>query len=115
MLLQNGLNIEKPFETFENVFRCVLFTAGQIIDNGVVRFKGVTASPVGSIHNKNEKLGEIVSHINTQHFAFREEPNIEHYVWNKAIINCAFNSICPLIEIFYCNQEAVVIARTVIK
>ena len=50
MLLQNGLNIEKPFETFENVFRFVLFTTGQIIDNGVVRFKGVTASPVGSIH-----------------------------------------------------------------
>ncbi|WP_282085298.1 ketopantoate reductase family protein [Aquimarina algiphila] len=119
VLLQNGLNIEKPFETFENVFRCVLFTTSQIIDNGEVRFKTVTASPVGSIDNVNEKLNEIVSFINTEHFTFREEPNIQHYVWNKAIINCAFNSICPLLEIdngiFYRNSEVAAIAKTIIK
>ena len=119
VLLQNGLNIEKPFENFENVFRCVLFTTSQIIDNGQVRFKAVTASPVGSINGQNDNLQEIVSRINTEHFIFREEPNIQHYVWNKAIINCAFNSICPLLEIdngiFHRNNEVAAIARTVIK
>lgn len=117
-LLQNGLNIEKPYEAFENVFRCVLFTTSQIIDNGEVRFKAVTASPVGSINMKNEKLGEIISNINTEHFAFREEPDIERYVWNKVIINCAFNSICPLLEvdngIFHRNAEVTSIARKII-
>lgn len=119
VLLQNGLNIEKPFETFKDVFRCVLFTTSQIIDNGEVRFKTVTASPVGSINNTNEKLKEIVACINTEHFTFRDEPNIQHYVWNKAIINCAFNSICPLLEtdngIFYRNSEVAAIAKTIIK
>ncbi|WP_422860662.1 ketopantoate reductase family protein [Flagellimonas sp. S174] len=118
VLLQNGLNIEKPFETFKDVFRCVLFTTSQIIDNGEVRFKTVTASPVGSINNENENLREIVNRINTEHFTFRAEPNIDHFVWNKAIINCAFNSICPLLEvdngIFHRNAEVTSIARKVI-
>ncbi|MEO0505093.1 MAG: 2-dehydropantoate 2-reductase [Bacteroidota bacterium] len=119
VLLQNGLNIETPFNAFKNVFRCVLFTTSQIIDNGQVRFKAVTASPVGSINNRNGNLEELVNHIHTEHFAFRPEPNIEHFVWNKAIINCAFNSICPLLEvdngIFYRNDDVASIARTVIK
>ncbi|MBS9462919.1 ketopantoate reductase family protein [Flagellimonas sp. 389] len=119
VLLQNGLNIEKPFKVFKNVFRCVLFTTSQIIDNGQVRFKAVTASPVGSINNKNENLEEIVNCINTEHFTFREERNIDHFVWNKAIINCAFNSICPLLEvdngIFHRNDDVASIARVVIK
>ena len=119
VLLQNGLNIETPFSAFKNVYRCVLFTTSQIIDNGQVRFKAVTASPVGSINNRNANLKELVSRINTEHFTFRAEPNIEHFVWNKAIINCAFNSICPLLEvdngIFYRNDDVASIARTVIQ
>lgn len=119
VLLQNGLNIETPFNTFKSVFRCVLFTTSQIIDNGEVRFKAVTASPVGSINNRNGNLEKLVSRIHTEHFAFRAEPNIEHFVWNKVIINCAFNSICPLLEvdngIFYRNDDVASIARTVIK
>ena len=119
VLLQNGLNIEKPFKAFKKVYRCVLFTTSQIVANGQVSFKAVTASPIGEINGKNEGLEQLVDSINTRHLAFRAERDIERYVWNKAIINCAFNSICPLLEvdngIFFRNGEVAAIARTVIK
>lgn len=118
VLLQNGLNIEKPFESFEKMFRCVLFSTSQITSENNVVFKTVTASPIGSIEGESSKLNEVVNQINTPHFGFRSEQNILKYVWEKAIINCAFNSICPLFEvdngIFHRNTEAMKLAKTII-
>ncbi len=117
VLLQNGLNIEKPFAAFENVFRCVLFSGGQVINNNEVAFKMVAPSPVGNLHGKNS--GAIINQINNPHFRFRSEPNISKYIWEKVIINCAFNSICPLLEadngIFHRSAEAAKLARIIIE
>ncbi|KOH42943.1 ketopantoate reductase family protein [Sunxiuqinia dokdonensis] len=118
VLLQNGLNIEQPFASFDKVFRCVLFSTSQMAGGNNVTFKTVTASPVGSITGKNGNPDELVTQINTPHFGFKSEPNILKYVWEKVIINCAFNSICPLLEtdngIFHRNTEAGNLANTVI-
>ena len=97
ILLQNGLNIEKPFNDFDNVYRCVLFSTSQIINDNTVSFKMVTDSPVGNMGETNSDLDTIIHQISTPYFGFRSEPDILKVVWEKVIINCAFNSICPLL------------------
>lgn len=118
VLLQNGLNVEKPFEDFKNIFRCVLFATSQIIDKNNISFKMVTDSPVGNLQNENSNLDAIIKQINTPYFSFKSEPDILKVVWEKVIINCAFNSICPLLEvdngIFHRNLEATELAKTII-
>ena len=116
ILLQNGLNIEKPFESFGSVFRCVLFSTSQITGHNTVSFKMVAESPVGRLQGKSSDT--IVNQINTPYFRFKNESNIQKVVWEKVIINCAFNSICPLLEvdngIFHRNLEATKLANTII-
>ena len=119
VLLQNGLHIEHPFKDFDRVYRCVLFSTSQVTGDQEVAFKMVTASPVGNLAGKNEGLDALIAQINTPHFKFRVEQDIVKYVWNKVIINCAFNSLCPLLEtdngIFHRNAEAKRLAKVVIK
>ncbi|OJJ23191.1 hypothetical protein BKI52_02215 [marine bacterium AO1-C] len=119
VLLQNGLNIEQPFKDFDKVYRCVLFSVSQVTGVNEVTFKMVTASPVGNMEGKNDGLDALITQINTPQFEFRIERDIVKYVWNKVIINCAFNSICPLLEtdngIFHRNPEAKRLAKVVIK
>lgn len=119
ILLQNGLNIERPFKNFEKVYRCVLLATSQVTGNNEVTFKSVAASPIGDMNGENEGLDILINQINTPHFEFRMEPNISKYVWNKVIANCAFNTICPLLEmdngIFHRNPEAKKLAQIVIN
>ncbi|SMO94697.1 ketopantoate reductase family protein [Gracilimonas mengyeensis] len=119
VLLQNGLNVEEPFYGFDDVYRCVLFATSQVVEENTVSFKMVTESPVGRVNNETGTAGGLIEQISTPHFGFRDEPNILKYVWDKVILNCAFNSICPLLEedngIFYRNKEAATLARQVIS
>ena len=119
VLLQNGLNIEKPFEFFDRIYRCVLFSGGQVANDYGVAFKMVAPSLVGNIQGRNSNLDKIVNQINTSYFSFKSDSNILKHVWNKVIINCAFNSICPLLEIdngiFHRNAEAAKLAKIIIE
>lgn len=119
VLLQNGLNMERPFGNFDKVYRCVLFSTSQVTGDMQVRFKTVKASPVGNLEGKNEGLQDLIAQINTPQFEFREEPEIIKYIWNKTIANCVFNTICPLLEtdngIFHRNSQAADLAREIVK
>tara|TARA_R110002049_G_scaffold47793_7_gene138022 strand:- start:1538 stop:2452 length:915 start_codon:yes stop_codon:yes gene_type:complete len=119
VLLQNGLHVEKPFESFDKVYRCVLFSGGEVINNEKISFKMVASSPVGNIYGKNRGLDSIIKQISTPYFGFREEQDIIKHIWNKVIINCAFNSICPLLEvdngIFYRNPRVARHAKIIIE
>lgn len=119
ILLQNGLNIERTFNDFNKIYRCVLLSTSQVTGKNEVTFKTVAASPIGNLELKNEDLSNLINHISTPLFKFRCEDNIVKYVWNKAIINCAFNAICPLLEtdngIFNRNPDAEKLAEIVIN
>lgn len=112
LIMQNGLNIELPFERndFKEIYRCVLFTTSQVLDNGQLSFKSVTSSPIGLIRGTSSIVGEIAMRLSTPRFVFRPEENISRVAWEKVVINCAFNSICPLLEtdngIFIRNKNA---------
>jgi len=118
VLLQNGLNIEKAFGDFKEVYRCVLFATSQVMEHNKISFKAVMPSPIGGIKTKKTQTEEIVKQINTTEFGFRSEENIKKIVWDKVIINCVYNSICPLLEtdngIFYRNSDAKDLAREII-
>lgn len=121
VLLQNGLSVEQPFirNQYAGIYRCVLFVTSEAVDGAKVRFKPVAVCPIGIELGNSDQLNDIVSLLNTPEFQFKSEINIQPVIWKKAIINCAFNSICPLLEIdngiFHRNKEAFEIARRVIS
>lgn len=121
VLLQNGLGVEQPFldNYFLQVYRCVLFVTSQGINETTLRFKPVASCAVGLIKGAPSLLNHIVDILNTPMFGFKVEPDIKATVWKKAIINCVFNSVCPLLDvdngIFYRNEGALKIGRKVIE
>lgn len=100
-LLQNGLGIERPFleQQFPQVYRAVLFMTSQVNSTGVISYKPVATSPVGTISADKDQLEAVVSLLHSPHFQFRVAPNIQEIIWEKAIANSVFNSICPLLHI----------------
>jgi 2-dehydropantoate 2-reductase len=118
VLLQNGLHIESSFMDFPELYRCALFATSQFGDEGKIRFKLVAPSPIGVINGSSQTLQIIVTEITTDIFPFRVETDIQPIVWKKAICNCVFNSICPLLEIdngvFHRNEVALEMAKQVI-
>jgi 2-dehydropantoate 2-reductase len=120
VLLQNGLGVEQPFiaNNFPAIYRCVLFVTSQNLGESSVRFKPVSPCPVGVVKGNEADLDQITTALTTPYCQFRNEINIDVVVWRKAIINCAFNSICPLLDIdngvFHRNPEALAIAKRVI-
>ncbi|AEM71627.1 2-dehydropantoate 2-reductase [Allomuricauda ruestringensis DSM 13258] len=119
VLLQNGLHVERPFQEFDKVYRCVLFSTSQVTEDNKVTFKSVMSSPVGNLQGNNDGLEDVIDKINTPYFSFHSEPDITRHIWTKVIANCAFNSICPLLEtdngIFIRNANALQLARTIIE
>ncbi len=101
VLLQNGLGVESSFieKEFTDIYRCVLFTTCQVVAENMVRFKPVAASQIGIVKGTQENLQHVVNRLDNLVFQFRGEQNIQPIIWKKAIANCVFNSICPLLDI----------------
>ncbi len=119
VLFQNGLDVEQVFMDFPSVYRCVLFATSQPVSDTKLNFKPVAVSPIGRIGGGDEtSLGHIASLLNTPHFGFRAEGDIQPIIWKKAIINSVFNSVCPLLEtdngIFHRNPQALQIAESLV-
>ncbi|WP_128547065.1 ketopantoate reductase family protein [Larkinella soli] len=120
VLLQNGLGVEKPFVEagFPEVYRCVLFTTSQTVSDTRLSFKPVAVSPVGIVRGNEPTLNRVVETLRNPHLTFRAEADIRTVSWKKAVTNCVFNSICPLLEvdngIFHRSPEVLALARRVI-
>ena len=121
VILQNGWDVEVPFleAGFSRIFRSVLFVTSQIEASGLVRFKPVSPSPIGVVAGETSDLDQWVGMLDTAAFPFTQEEHIEKIVWEKAMINCAFNSICPLLEtdngIFKREPTAMAMAKSVVE
>jgi len=121
VLLQNGLGIEQPFieQSFESLLRGILFLTSQVGEENNIGFRHVRPSPIGVVLGSTKQLREVVSSLTTAHFPFCEERNIQPVIWKKAIINCVFNSICPLLEtdngIFHREKEVLEIGKEVVR
>src|SRR5690606_11860304 len=98
---------------------CVLFVTSQSVDDMSVRFKPVAICPIGIEKGNIDNLNNIVQQLHTPAFGFKSEEYIQEIIWKKAIINCVFNSVCPLLEvdngIFHRNNAAFQIAQRVIS
>ena len=120
VLLQNGLGVEAPFRDaqFSAIYRCVLYVTSQAQAAQSFSFRPVTTSPIGTVVGSDRELLRIVAALTSNGFPFRAEANIEREVWQKAIINAVFNSICPLLDvdngIFARDQATARLAQAVI-
>lgn len=121
VLLQNGVGVERPFleAGFPSVYRCVLYITSQSTGEGAFSVRPITHSPIGVVRGSAAELERCVAALTTEAFPFRSEPQIEREVWKKAIINTAFNSLCPLLEvdngIFAREAAAAELAREVVR
>lgn len=121
VLLQNGLGVEEPFMKlgFTKIYRAVLFTTCQLVSNNLVKFKPVAISQIGILKGKIVELQFVVNQINNTIFKFAVNENIQPIIWKKAIANCVFNSICPLLEndngVFLRNDNVLELAKKVIS
>jgi 2-dehydropantoate 2-reductase len=119
VILQNGLGVEDIFieNQFPKIYRCVLFATSQVIDDKV-SFKPVSPSAIGVIKGDSREISKIVECLNTDLFPFKAEENIQKIIWKKAIINCVFNSVCPLIEVdngvFYRDTDVLALAKRIV-
>ena len=121
VIAQNGVGVEKPFleAGFTSIYRCVLYVTSQSLSEYEFSFKPITASPIGTIIGDDAGLARCAQHLSTEEFSFRAEPNIQREIWKKAILNAAFNSICPLLEVdngvFARDAEVANIARELVR
>ena len=121
VVMQNGLDVELPFITnaFPRVYRCVLFATSQDIGDNCFRFMPVATSPIGTVKGDPDLLAFIVEQLNSSFFVFMEQASIQSAIWTKTIVNCVFNSICPLLEtdngIFCRNSDALDMAKGIIQ
>ncbi len=101
VILQNGLQVEQPFldAGFAEVYRGVLFMASEVLDDGNVSYRQVAPSHIGTISGSEQSLGEIVEVLHTEYLEFKLDQNLDQIVWQKAILNTVFNSICPLLNV----------------
>lgn len=120
VLLQNGLNVERPFQEmgFRSLYRCVLMVTAQVTSDGLISFKPVAACPVGAINEDSGLLNGILDQLQNSWFQFSLERSIQPLIWKKVIVNCVFNTICPLLEtdngIFYRSTKALELAERII-
>lgn len=120
VILQNGLDVELAFivRNYPLVYRCVLFATSQLITPNRLRFKPVSESPIGVIVANRDRLAAVVGCLDNAYFKFRVEENILPIIWTKVIINCVFNSVCPLLDtdngIFQRDEKALAIAKRLI-
>ena len=101
VVMQNGLGVERPFVDagLLPVYRCVIYATGQSSSEYGYTFRPVAPSPVGVVEGDGGGLEACVARLSTDAFPFRVEADIRREVWKKAIINAAFNSLCPLLEV----------------
>lgn len=121
VVMQNGLNVEQSFidESIQNIYRCVLFATSLNVSDHDVRFRPVSSSPIGLVQNETDDLIAIVETLSTPSFQFHTDVQIQAAAWKKTIVNCAFNSICPLLNIdngiFHRDERALALAQTVVE
>lgn len=121
VLLQNGLGVERPFieAGFSDIYRAVIYVTAVRIGETRVSFHALKTSLIGVVKGTTDCLRKIVSSLTTTPFRFEKADTIETAVWKKAVVNCAFNSLCPLLDadngIFARDDEALSLARGVVR
>jgi len=101
VIMQNGVGVEKPFldAHFTPIYRCILLLTSQATSEYEFTVRPIASSPIGIVDGNEYDLKKCVEDLTTDGFPFRAEVNIQRDIWKKAIINCVFNSICPLLDV----------------
>lgn len=121
VLLQNGLGVERPFieAGFPDIYRAVLYVTGERVASDRVSFHAVKPSVLGVLKGSDACLQKVLDTLTTPPFPFERTDVIESAIWKKAVVNCAFNSLCPVLDVdngvFAREGDALDLARQVIR
>jgi len=121
VIMQNGVAVEKPFldAHFSPIYRCILLLTSQAISEYEFTVRAIASSPIGVVEGNESDLKKCVEDLTTDGFPFHAEVNIQKDIWKKAIINCVFNSICPLLDVdngvFVRNKEIADLAAEIVR
>ena len=121
VMMQNGIGVERPFikARLLPIYRCVLYATSQAASEHELTLHPIASSPIGTISGDRSGLEYCVRHLTTEGFPFHAEDDIQSKIWQKAIINCVFNSICPLLEVdngvFARDEHAANLARELVR
>jgi 2-dehydropantoate 2-reductase len=97
VLLQNGLDVERPFMDFPSVYRCVLFVTSQPVSGTKLNFRPVAVSPIGRVSGGAEtSLSHIAALPNTPYFPLEQRVIYAHS--SGLFVNSVFNSVCPCLK-----------------
>lgn len=101
LIMQNGIGVERPFlnKGFRSLSRCVVYITAERIAADRYTARMIKPSPVGPVSGGGGVKSSLASVIATNGFDFYEETDIDREIWKKGIINAAFNSICPLLDV----------------
>jgi 2-dehydropantoate 2-reductase len=100
ILLQNGIGVEAPFHAagLNDVYRCILYITSSPLSTHHFSAHAVTPSPIGNVLGDGRNLAACVAALHTDPFPFCVAEQIQPAIWNKAIVNAVFNSICALLD-----------------
>ncbi len=100
LLMQNGLNIERPFLNLSKDFvinRAITSMGATRINTDHIYEKGKGETEIGHInHKQKEKTSYWVELCNNIDLKTTYSPNIERSIWLKTIINCVINPLGAL-------------------
>lgn len=120
LVVQNGLEVELPFvqQLSGDVYRGVLFTACELGDDGLVELRPARPMALGLVRGVEGSAPALAERLQNALFPISPVDAIEPVVWAKTIVNCAFNSICPLIDadngVFVRDDRAMTLATKVV-
>ena len=92
IICQNGLNMLN-YKTPNNndLFTIVTSIGAQTLELGVSKFMGTGYTAIGNL--KGKKGNKLETIFSNEYFKITYVPNIEEYIWLKAIINSAINPV----------------------
>jgi len=121
VILQNGISVEDPFieARFPRIYRSVLYLTSQCSSRNAYEFYPFKPSPIGIVNGNEQELQDIVTILSTTTLPFHPTKDIQKDIWNKAIINIVFNSICALLDVdngvFERNKVALALAKELVS
>lgn len=120
VLMQNGLGVEEPFlqQGIQQLYRTILYFTSEARAPGTFAATAFKSSMTGLVNGTPAELQRVVECLDSPELPVAATDNINSFIWQKAIVNVAFNSICPLLGvdngIFIRDPAAVALAEKLI-
>lgn len=101
VLMQNGLGVEEPFlqHGIQQLYRTILYFTSEARAPGTFAATAFKPSVTGVVNGTPAELQRVVQRLDNPELPIAATDDINSFIWQKAIVNVVFNSICPLLGV----------------